>query len=360
MNHPRSFWVRFGLSLGLLFFLLNLTSRVDAAAVTSNTLPAVDFNQRPGWTSSGAWAPDGSLILVDALYSRVLRYSVGGVLLGEVKPTSRFAFPKPTYISAIPGGYLLGSGEGHFVRLDRNLAPVEAMDILAASKGPKHEIGGIYGWVPLGNGEKILTFGDVRDADGTWSSGFLRVTLKDPAKFEIVHPMRFDDPARKFYLVGNPYLASIGNRGFFVLMTSAPSVREVPADSSKSRPLSNLATRKLMGERPQLGEKHGLRSYVSLYASLERAQNFVSGLFAQEDQLYLLKRSGTDWSLTPIDPNSGVAESSRQLGVVANHLTVVPGPKEWAFVEKGAVVGPLQQQVSKVAFVASEVLEAAR
>ncbi len=360
MIHARFLGRRFGLSLGLLFFLLNLTPSAEAAAARATGLRTVALARKPGWNVSGATGPADTLLLIDALHSRIDQYSSSGAFVAEIKsPDDRFAFPKPTYIHPIPGGYLLESDEARFIRLDSKLVPSERIDLLAGSKGPRHEIGGIYQWIPLGNGDSILAFGDVHDADGSWSSGFLRVSLKNPAKFEIVKPMRLDDPARRFYLLGNPYLAALGDRGYFVLMGRSPSIYEIAADSAEPRPLSSLSMRKALGDRPQLTEQRGVHSYVALYASVEQARGFVSGLYTEGDALYLLKREGsTSWSLARVDPTSGNVEFSKQLPEIsAHHLTVIPGPQEWAFVEKGAVVGPLQQDVSKVVFAASDLLE---
>jgi hypothetical protein len=351
---------------GLLLALFSLPL-LGAAAPGFLSIRRVELSRKPAWTVSGAFGPDGSLILVDALFRKACRFTPSGIFLDEISsPTSssKLAFPKPSIINAIPGGFLLESEDGHLIRLDDRLKPVGAVDLLAESKGPRHEIGALYGWTPLGKGERILAFADIRKANGNWFSAFIRVPLKEPAKFEVLKRMELTDPARNFYLLGNLYLASIGETGYFALMDQHPYIYEVPANSSEPRRLFNGPATRVAGERPQLAEKQGIESARAVYASLEHTKNFLSGLYAADDSLYLLKRtagaSGTTWLLSKIDPASPSGSKvvyTRTLPTRASHLTVVPGPNEWAFVEKGAVTGVLEQKIASAVFLPSEAIE---
>jgi hypothetical protein len=65
------------------------------------------------------------------------------------------------------------------------------------------------------------------------------------------------------------------------------------------------------------------------------------GLYAWNDRLYVLSRQpgqgGTEWSLSEIDPGSETMVTAR-LATSAPHLTVVPGPRQWAVLEKAAPI----------------------
>src|SRR5664280_1149815 len=68
------------------------------------------------------------------------------------------------------------------------------------------------------------------------------------------------------------------------------------------------------------------------------AASMAAGLYGQDDRLYLLTRrpagGATAWSLHRIDPGRDTLEATIPLPTTAPHLTVVPGPREWAFVEQ--------------------------
>jgi hypothetical protein len=142
---------------------------------------------RPGiaWCFSGAWSSRQTLVLVDGLAERLLEYERSGLLRREIKsPSANLAIPQPVYIHAIPGGYWVETRRHRFVRLNAYLEPQEVVNVPAASKGPARTVAELYQWVPLGKGDRILAVGDVRYANGSQESGFLRLSLKDPASFQ--------------------------------------------------------------------------------------------------------------------------------------------------------------------------------
>ncbi len=68
------------------------------------------------------------------------------------------------------------------------------------------------------------------------------------------------------------------------------------------------------------------------------AASMAAGLYGQGDRLYLLTRrpagGATAWSLHRIDATRDTLEATIALPTTAPHLVVVPGPREWAFVEQ--------------------------
>jgi hypothetical protein len=111
-----------------------------------------------------------------------------GVWRASAPSTGRFSGPFSTH-SKLRRAYLLESEDGHLSRLDRNFRTIGKVDVLESSQGREHAIGALYAWTPLGKGDRILAFADIHNADGGWQSGFVRVPLNDPSKFEI---LRFD------------------------------------------------------------------------------------------------------------------------------------------------------------------------
>jgi hypothetical protein len=153
-----------------------------------------------------------------------------------------------------------------------------------------------------------------------------------------VYPLRLDDPARRFYVsAGNPYLAAIGDRGYFVVLHGAPALYELRPESSKPRRLA--LPRRTLGRRPEIDAWKGC---ADSHGSRERTRNFVAGLYADGKGLYILKRAGAGWSLTAINAQMGKATALWRLpGVALDHLTIIPGPQEWAFLEAGSMMNPV-------------------
>ena len=63
------------------------------------------------------------------------------------------------------------------------------------------------------------------------------------------------------------------------------------------------------------------------------------GLYSWNGSLFVLRhvvdRGERLWFLDKVDPASGKLEGTVQIRSTAKHLLLVPGPKNWALVEKG-------------------------
>jgi len=339
-------------------------------AVVSGTAPAVaqehsrrlGFEEPPAWTTSGAWASDGTLILVDALKSKVLRYSVDGTraeLVGTIESPldGPLAFQKPSIIRPIPSGFLLEDEEAHFVFFDSSLQAIAQVDLLQDATSSIGAIRSAFGWTYYGS--SLLTLGDI-EKDGEWSSGFLRVDLKAPKKYEIQQPLALNAPARSFYLIGNSYFASIGSQGFFLRMDAVPALYRVGESGTSAQLVRRYAGLGL----PGLPDRSTAQGVKRAYDVLETSA-IVTGLYASGEYLYLLARQpgwreGWQWGLSKIDPRTGEEVGTLSLPSPGRHLVVIPGDDYWAFVEKGSVRGVGQQQVSSVYLVPSKVVELAK
>jgi hypothetical protein len=86
-----------------------------------------------------------------------------------------------------------------------------------------------------------------------------------------------------------------------------------------------------------------------------------AGLYAWSGDLWVLNREpaaggGTRWSLMRVDPESGALKAELVLPTDANHLTVIPGSRYWALVERGFVRAIEEQDFLGLRFVPSQTL----
>jgi hypothetical protein len=102
---------------------------------------------------------------------------------------------------------------------------------------------------------------------------------------------------------------------------------------------------------PALQISADLRRVPALFETVERC-HMAAGLYGWNGRLFVLARrpgaasDETVWSLTRIDPQRDEVVGTLELPTAAAHLTVIPGPRHWAILEKGPVRGFGQQDIS--------------
>jgi hypothetical protein len=103
---------------------------------------------------------------------------------------------------------------------------------------------------------------------------------------------------------------------------------------------------RLSGQRAQAGRLGNLLS--SHERTGEQRYLHIVGRHFQEGR--------TRWSLTKIDPRLDTIlwTASITLSSSTRHVMVVPGPKHWAWIEKGAPRGLFDQNVERIPFLSSE------
>lgn len=333
-----------------------LTVTSQAAREGSRRVPLVP---KPGWSVSGVWSTGGeTLLLVDARTSQVLEYTQSGALMRRfsVPMEGTTVFSRPSWIRPWPRGYIVEQEDAGFVTVSPDFEAREGFDLLEATRGTGLKNVAVFQWVPLSS-EELLALGDVQVGTGEWKSGLLRVRLGHPPRVELVAELFSDPEELDVYLVGLQYLASLGGRGYFVEMSETPPVlMEVRSEEGESAirrlPIFSKSARGgLPFLRPYLSELGAVNEMPGVFAELERSF-MVSGLYAWEGRLYLLIRQprrgaeGSTWSLTTVDPESGVTRGRIDLPTTAAHVTVIPGPESWAVLEKGRVKGFGQQDIS--------------
>jgi hypothetical protein len=328
---------RLPLGFVVLFILILLSLgliRAEAQSGDVLTGERIWFSKRPTWAFSGVWGPDNTLLLVDVLRNDVKVYSVDGAFQGTVAKQFRDEkFSKPMIIQAapgLPGQFWLEDEDGRFVLLDGRYRIRKVVDLGELAKGPQGELRAVYQWVPTDS--EFFIFGDISKGDAG-TSAFLRVPIDRPQQFQIIDQVGLEDPGRRFYLLGMPFLAAAQGSPYYLFMgrqpyLTSPGWKRMSFTLGKGRPII---------ERPQLPEERGRLAARAIFGALEESTGLPSGLFGWKGSLYVLMRTQAAWYLLKVDPKSGRSLWHWRIDSTAKHLTVIPGEEYWAFVEKGRV-----------------------
>jgi hypothetical protein len=319
----------------------------------------VSLSRPPLWVYSGSWEPSGrALLLVDVLSSKIRRYDLQGRYLGDLSEQSQAAvLSDPTILQKeAHDTYWVEDEDGIFVQLDARFRQIGQRDLLKSVRGPAGELRAVYQWVPLGN-SAVLVFGDVVQGSRGFSA-FLQVSLDDPEHFQILQEIGLQDPARRYYLLGYPYVAAVDGKPYFLMMKETPYL--VRPEASPLRFVRVTEEGRVPLRSPDLPERHGMETTRISFQTLEKAE-IPAALYGWKQALYLLMRTPEDgktlWSLLKIDPASGQVLWDRRIDSPAHHLTVIPGKQFWAFLEKGSVLGPGQQKIDSLLLVPTSEIE---
>lgn len=332
---------------------------ITAADATSARSPAEDDADGPStcrrvplegvelrWVSSGAWVGE-SLILADPATSRLVEIGP------RAEPRSHRAlgqgpleYLRPAQIEPLPEGYLLQDGNSHLLQLNRDLRPQQAMELGAASSRDGKRVGGLFNWTLDESGE-LFAYASIQRADDEWWAGMVRLGV-DPVEERVrIEPLlRVPTESREsvFYRMIYQYVATLGERGFLLSMGERPAIVLLGAEPRRLDAFPADLRR-----RTELPPIEGPQSVPVLLAAVEAASLPV-GLYGWQDRLYLLGRrpaesTGTEWTLTVIDPERDRIERTLRLPTGASHLVVVPGDTQWALVEKGPARALSDQEV---------------
>lgn len=310
------------------------------------------------WATSGAWAENGALFVVDALLGKVLVISADGeVATGLANesastPGSVGSKPRrPSMIRTIDGEYLLKDEmSAQILHIDSffnssSSSPVNPRVVAEDAGGQrKGKLQRIYDWSPLGDG--YLAFGDLEKPKGEWYSAFLY--FDSSGRQQIFKKFAVDDQVCNHYLRDMPYIATLGDVGYILFLDERPKIGEVRVGIGDVQELKSFP--KDFQNRPRLESRlewtttgQGPKQATYFYEILEHS-TMAAGLYAWKGYLYLLAKKAaengeTPWWLIKLDPHREAKEISRvRLPTKASHLTVVPGDF-WALIEKGPVQG---------------------
>jgi hypothetical protein len=330
----------------------------------SNGCWEVPLQQQPGWTISGSWANDGStLLVVDAYKNEVLSYSARGDFKGVIPLALQASFGNytPSTLKGQGSNLFLELAQARFVRLDSNLKPVQTYNLFQGAQRSGESIKGIFQWELAGNDAVI--FGDIYrpglEGEKQWRSGFFRIPLDNPSSFQSLYETAPTDPSRIFYRLGTPLIASIGDVSYILVMEERPRIYRNRSGESRLEPLEAFPVG--FEERPILPSWKKFDDYAWLMRVVERSAMPVA-LFGWEGYLYIVGRQPvqgtTRWTLTKIDPQADRVVWTRDVSLSpsTHHVTVVPGPRQWAWIQKGVVRGLFNQDAGRVLFIPAEKL----
>jgi len=290
-----------------------------------------------------------------------LGYDFDGVLR-QVYPATPFNFghlPGVAQVLIDPGGTPVVEARGRLIWLDEHQQPIREEE-LTGRRGPSGILRAVY-QLTFSSQDEAFVFGDVERTDGSWLRGIIRVPLRPGGELQSVHRIAPLDPNFDLYRLGNPYLASVGGRAYFLDLREPVSLNILPVGTEPKRRLVVLSSLARSARITQPADLEEPEATTALYRGLEES-TLPAGLYGFKGFLYLLTRrpgqeGKTSWTLTKLDPADGKELYSISLPTSAPHLTVIPGEHHWALVEKGPVERWGRQTISIAVFVPTEWIE---
>jgi len=303
---------------------------------------------------------------VDILHNQILRYSdVGrslGTLPGVTERTIENFFPHMLRRQD-DGDMVLELASGRIVALDPDGFGVRIKsDIFSEAVNGHWNVRSMFLWHPAAG--DLMTISDLKDLskadkdDDAWMSAFVRIPLASPSEFRVLklpaaegQSALIDDREREFYRLGNPYLTALDGRGYALRMNGNPRIYENQEGSDE---LMELKAYRFEGSLPDLPSFETRADVETVLAKVEESSMPV-GLFGFHQRLFVVTRvaghPNAQWQVTSIDPGTDRVLGTASIPLDASHVTVVPGPKRWAFIEKGHAYAFGDQAIESVYFV---------
>lgn len=333
----------------------------SVAFATSSTCFSVPIKEKPRWISGAVLSENPTrLIVVDPVQNKLFAYSPSGKRESPPSPKLRQKF-EPTTLSKVGANeFLLEQADGSLIRINKTLATEGPAFFPQSNKvSGDYEVGSFFQWQPVG-GDKgtIVAYGSLIKGDRI-DQGFFRVSLRGKQAPEMLTPLK----DKALYVLGNPYIATIGDTAYYLAMEKQPAIYRAqsgrPAEKLDALPdsLRNRPDFKTPFTGPTTAEAH--------FAELETF-TVASGLYAQNELLYVLGRrpegnGRTAWFLYAIDPKQDKIvgpTTGLRLPTTANHLTVVPSDKMWFVIERSRVGARQSQDIGPMLMIPNEAIKA--
>lgn len=349
---------------------------VSAVIFASSVIPSVAQGERdtchryrlgtsvrPGWSVSGDWLAPNQLVLVDNLNRRLLSFDEKARFLGteqkhlpvrlqaefeaDFAPSAISSDGKRTWLQ-MPIAKFARLGPGQSVEQTANLWRAEL-----SYRGETVQLIAIMAWT-LVDDDEIFGFGKFEMADQTISTGFFRISLDEASDGILYEAYHEGHPMQLWYRVfGSSLVTAEDDRAYGLVVGDHSYIVESRPKASELHPLD--ARPVAVRETPEILDFVTPDDFVELMADLETKRSPV-GLYAWQDDLYLLWRqqpedASQQWFLSKIDLRRDELVGTMVLPTRASHLMVVPGPRQWALVEKGPVKGFGNQSISTVTFI---------
>jgi len=336
----------------------------------------VILSPTPGWVSSGAWMKSGAeLVVVDARAGKVLSFDPQekGFVAQPLTQALQRSSPLRITSDSTARNLFIEFERGRFAVLDpRRAFPIHWKNLFGSSPGNQvsqetRRLDSLYLWAPVNM--DILAYAaikkDVGGSAESWLEGFVQFPIENPRQFQMLGAGN-REASKIFYRLGHPLISSLRDTGYLLFLDSGfPGLYRNRKGAGELEPMDALDVLYKSGKKanPLLPRFIRPEDFPAVMRAVERSSMPV-GLYGWDDSLYMIFRSprgggGTKWVMFKIDPEADRIVASFEIPTQASHLTVVPGPKEWAFIEKGPVRGYRNQDVNGILFVATSRIQTA-
>jgi hypothetical protein len=332
----------------------------------------------PSWVVEGAW-DRGALVLADVLHQRLVRVSKGGVSLEQrdqaaleeyLMDLGPVGIRKGTMSPGDPSQTLIELANGSLVPLDRNFLPRPRVNLATARLRNGEDTlkpTFLFDWV-LVEGE-IVGYGDIEGPGPSiyrWKNGFVRYNLNDPTSFRVARERTYGQGARAAFRLAYPFLAGIGGTAYAIVLDGTEMGLWRFARGDKDLVEMDAFPKHLKGKvAPPVWDYARPEEFPLLMADVERFA-MPTGLYSWEGSLFIVSRSFEEgrriWYLSKINPATDTLLWTVPIpgSDSAHHMTVIPGPDEWAFLEKGPVTAFMEQATNQILSVNSSQIRAQR
>lgn len=340
---------------GTTLALLSLSSSPTLAQLasvksvgSSDCFRTTYLSPRQAWVASGGWSGK-TLLLLDNRSKQVLRVDRRGqestpIVLGNgvplgIRPSAR--------------GFLLHTPANDVVEMDRALKAVGQRNLQTKSLQQGRRISTLWQWDAAGT--DLIALSDLQsEGSSAYTTAFLRIPMDNPAQFRILTPLPPDPDVNAFRL-GHPLVAALDSTAYVLIPEGRIGIYKNLPGSNDLQALTSFPEG--FDVAPLLPKYSVPPELPGVMQVVERAK-MPTGLYAWQQALFVLTRQPggdghTIWELTKIDPANDGVVGTISLPVNANHLTVIPGPDYWAFVEKGPVRALLNQEILGLFFIPS-------
>jgi hypothetical protein len=304
------------------------------------------LSRRPAWASASAaaFSERDELLVIDQMYHKVLRYSTAGESLGTLPAAVESSLEDflPITVKRDGANVVFELANDRMSVLGPQYMPVTQATLAAEGSDASTEAGvhvlGRLLWQPLGKDIVSFNFLGTKDdpMGATGQTGFVRFPVSDPADVTVLAQYTAKSTLRDFNRLGLEFLTTLNGVAYTLNMEDLHIYR---LGASVLEPLP-VDLREVTGPAPTLPPFSGENAYQAVMAAVETSTMPV-GIYGWGDALFVVIRryenARTTWVVTKIDPQSGHILGTATIPTFANHLTIVPGPTRWAFLEKGPV-----------------------
>jgi hypothetical protein len=272
----------------------------------------------------------GKILAVDASLDRLLAYSPDGKGTIVAEPAGE----KPVLLAASRGRILVELADRRVVSFDAQLGDRKACTFLKNVATPLGLLVWVSQWAAVD--DRVVVFGQVGHG---WRSGVFRISTMDGR-----HPaeLLFRVSSADYYIVGYPYLTSLGRTAFFLDLDHGVARLFAISPGSAPRELKGAVPPEIREVPPIDVPMAGPADAPALFATLAQLR-VATGIYGGPDgSLYLLAREpmpggDNEWWLFRISPETGLLLGKARLPTKAQHLSIVVSSESFYLIERGTL-----------------------